>query len=62
MHPRAMEVRLNGHKCHATIPSQKNENSINVFSYSQLQYKLLYVTLSVIITSHCLSTHTQKPQ
>ena len=27
MHPRAMKVQRNGHKRHATIPSQKSKNS-----------------------------------
>jgi len=39
----AMKEQQNGHKCHATIPSQKSENSknsINFFSHSQLQYRL----------------------
>jgi len=57
MHPRAMKVQQNGHKCHVAITSQKSEkskNSINFFSHSQLQFKLCdliseyyYVTLSI---------------
>jgi len=27
MHPRAMKVHQNAHKCYAVIPSQKNKNS-----------------------------------
>jgi len=39
MHPRAINVQQNGHKCHAAIPSQKIEDSKNSINFL-LQYKL----------------------
>jgi len=42
MQPHAMKVQQNGHKRHATIPSQKSENSkdtVNFFSHAQLPYR-----------------------
>jgi len=64
MHHRAMKMQRNCHKCHTTVPSQKSENSKNsqfLFSFTALQYQLRGL-LMIIITSCCLSTHTQKSQ
>jgi len=63
MHPRAMKVQQNGHKCHVTIPSQKRENSENSINFVINSCSTNYVALSmVVITLHCLSTHTQNSQ
>jgi len=64
MHPRAMKLQQNGHKCYAAIPSQKtvnSKNSINSFSHSQLQYKLCGL-INDCYDVTCLATHTQKSQ
>jgi len=56
MHPRAMKMQRNCHKCHTSVPSQKSENSknwINFFSHSQLQCQvrgLLHCQLKEILS------------
>jgi len=45
MNSHARKVQKNGHKYHIAIPSgEESKNSINLFSHSQLQYKLCNLT------------------
>jgi len=63
MHLRAMKVQQNGQKCHVVIPSQKSKNSKNSINFFLMHScRTNYVALSMIVTSHCLSIHTQKSQ
>jgi len=62
MTPRARKVQQNGHKCHAAIPSQKTAKTRSI-SFLIHGCSTSCVALSIIIiTSHYLSTRTQKLQ